>query len=85
MLSYDHCTYGSDTHGPISLLDHVICSRDMHNLNKYVYILDKSPSSDHLPLSSDHLPLSTFKEHTLYVIKWSDVSRVSLDKSKKLT
>ena len=42
----------NDAHGPTSLVNHAICSRDMHNLIKHDSILDKPPSSDHLLLST---------------------------------
>ena len=64
----------------------------MHNLIKHVSILDKPPSSDHLPLFtvfnivfSDNAPLKDIYCADKKVIKWCDATRVSLDKYKMLT
>ena len=44
-------TYVSDAHHSTSWLDHVICSSNMHNvIGSIYYVVDKLPSSDHLPL-----------------------------------
>ena len=44
-------TYVSDAHCTTSWLDHVLCSQDIQSKLKVIDILDKLPSSDHLPLS----------------------------------
>jgi exonuclease III len=44
-------TYVSDAHGSTSWLDHYICSHTMYNEICAINIVDKLPSSDHLPLS----------------------------------
>ena len=41
----------SDAHCTTSWLDHVLCSQDIQSKLKLIDILDKLPSSDHLPLS----------------------------------
>ena len=43
-------TYVSDAHNSTSWLDHIICSHNVHSKIKAIKILDKLPSSDHLPL-----------------------------------
>ena len=43
-------TYDSDAHSTTSWLDHFICSYDLHVSIFDMQILDKSPSSDHLPV-----------------------------------
>ena len=43
-------TYVSDAHHSTSWLDHVICSSNMHSAIGGIYVVDKLPSSDHLPL-----------------------------------
>ena len=43
-------TYVSDAHHSTSWLDHVICSSNLHNAIGSIYVVDKLPSSDHLPL-----------------------------------
>ena len=43
-------TYVCDAHHSTSWLDHVICSSNMHNAIGSIYVVDKLPSSDHLPL-----------------------------------
>ena len=43
-------TYVSDAHFTTSWLDHVLCSQDIHSKLDSVKILDKLPSSDHLPI-----------------------------------
>ena len=76
--------YVSDVHGSTFWLDHVICSRDMHNLIKK-NIPDKPPSSNHLPLSTVFNITLNDNLHVKKVIKWCDASHVSLDKYKMLT
>ena len=44
-------TYVSDAHCTTSWLDHVLCSQDLQRKLQLINILDKLPSSDHLPLS----------------------------------
>ena len=46
----DKYTYVSDAHSTTSWLDHVICSYDLHTKILEMQILEKSPSSDHLPI-----------------------------------
>ena len=43
-------TYVSDAHNSTSWLDHFICSHSVHSLITDLHILDKCPSSDHLPV-----------------------------------
>ena len=43
-------TYVSDAHHSTSWLDHVICSSNMHSAIGGINVVDKLPSSDHLPL-----------------------------------
>ena len=43
-------TFVSDAHSTTSWLDHFICSHDLHQRITSLYILDKSPCSDHLPI-----------------------------------
>ena len=43
-------TYVSDAHNTTSWLDHIICSFDFYSIISDLFILDKLPSSDHLPL-----------------------------------
>ena len=43
-------TYVSDAHSTTSWLDHIICSFDFYSIISDLFILDKLPSSDHLPL-----------------------------------
>ena len=92
LLPYDSLTYVSVAHGSSIWLGHAICSRDMHNLIKYVFILDKPPSSNHLPIFtvfnivfSDNAPLTNIHRTDKKVIKWSYATRVTLDKHKMLT
>ena len=42
--------YVSDAHSTTSWLDHIICSHDVKCKMTVIEILDKLPSSDHLPL-----------------------------------
>ena len=42
--------YVSDAHHSTSWLDHVICSSNMHSAIGGINVVDKLPSSDHLPL-----------------------------------
>ena len=44
-------TYVSDAHNTTSWLDHVLCSHDMNTKLSSLRILNKFPSSDHLPMS----------------------------------
>ena len=44
-------TYVGDVHCTTSWLDHVLCSQDIQSKLKVIDILDRLPSSDHLPLS----------------------------------
>ena len=44
-------TYVSDAHCTTSWLDHMVCSQDIRSKLKMIDILDKLPSSNHLPLS----------------------------------
>ena len=48
----DKYTYVSDAHMSTSWLDHYICSTSMHQNISYMTILDKLPSSDHLPIAA---------------------------------
>ena len=48
--SSDKYTYVSDAHSTTSWLDHFICSYDLHTRIVDLQILEKSPSSDHLPV-----------------------------------
>ena len=43
-------THVSDAHNTTSWLDHVICSQDIKRKLVFIDILDRLPSSDHLPL-----------------------------------
>ena len=43
-------TYVSNAHSSTSWLDHIICSFDFYSIISDLFILDKLPSSDHLPL-----------------------------------
>ena len=43
-------TYVSDAHNSTSWLDHFICSRGVQSLVTGIHIIDKLPSSDHLPV-----------------------------------
>ena len=43
-------TYVSDAHSTTSWPDHIICSFDFYSMISDLFILDKLPSSDHLPL-----------------------------------
>ncbi len=43
-------TYVSDAHNSTSWLDHFICSHSVNSMITDLYILDKCPSSDHLPV-----------------------------------
>ena len=43
-------TYVSDAHLTTSWLDHVICSHNMNLLVQNLYVLNKLPCSDHLPV-----------------------------------
>ena len=43
--------YVSDAHCTTSWLDHVLCSQDLQRKLRLINVLDKLPSSDHLPLS----------------------------------
>jgi len=45
-------TYVSDAHSTTSWLDHYVCSFSAHNEITLMQILDKLPSSDHLPLAA---------------------------------
>ena len=45
-------TYVSDAHSTTSWLDHIICSHDVKCKMTAIEILDKLPSSDHLPLQA---------------------------------
>ena len=45
-------TYVSDAHSTTSWFDHIICSHDVKCKMTAIEILDKLPSSDHLPLQS---------------------------------
>ena len=45
-------TYVSDAHHRTSWLDHIVCSHDIYYKLTFIKILDKLPSSDHLPLSA---------------------------------
>ena len=47
----DNYTYMSDAQNTTSWLDHIICSHNMHQHISSLEILEKLPSSDHLPLS----------------------------------
>ena len=51
-------TYLSDAHYTTSWLDHILCSHDMNVKLKSLGILDKLPSSDHLPMFADLLFVS---------------------------
>ena len=44
-------TYVSDAHNTTSWLDHVLCSHDISTKLSSLRILNKFPSSDHLPMS----------------------------------
>ena len=62
--SSDKYTYVSDAHTSTSWLDHYICSTSMHRNISYMTILDKLPSSDHLPIAAtftypDDLPVQS--------------------------
>ena len=46
-------TYVSDAHNSTSWLDHFICSHGVQSLVTNIHIIDKLPSSDHLPV--DHI------------------------------
>ena len=57
----------------------------MHTLVKCISILDRPPSSDHLPLAIDfnivlsgNIPFTNIKYSEKKVINWSDASRISL-------
>ena len=43
--------YVSDAHLMTSWIDHELCSHNMNLLVRNMYVIDKLPSSDHLPLS----------------------------------
>ena len=45
-------TYVSDAHATTSWLDHYICSTAMHGVISEMNILDKLPSSDHMPITA---------------------------------
>ena len=42
--------YVSEAHSSTSWLDHILCSFDYYSIILDIFILDKLPSSDHLPL-----------------------------------
>ena len=46
-------TYVSDAHSTTSWLDHIICSHGINSKVTSMNILDKMPSSDHLPLQAE--------------------------------
>ena len=46
-------TYVSDAHSTTSWLDHIICSHGISSKGTSMNILDKMPSSDHLPLQAE--------------------------------
>ena len=92
ILSRDTFTHVSDAHGTTSWLDHGICSNYMHNLINNVCILDKSPSSDHLPVSfifnivfSDYTPFNNCSVVDKKIVKWLNADGQSLHNYKELT
>jgi len=62
-------TYVSDAHNSTSWLDHVICSRSVHSMITDWCIVDKCPSSDHLPV---RLVISTDKMPPIF--RWSNAN-----------
>ena len=50
MVDSGQFTYVSDAHSTTSWLDHIICSHGINSKITSMNILDKIPSSDHLPL-----------------------------------
>ena len=47
-------TYVSGAHSTTSWLDHIICSFDFYSIILDIFILDKLPGSDHLPLCCNY-------------------------------
>ena len=66
--------YVSDAHFTTSWHDHVLCSQDIQSNLDSVKILDKLPSSDHLPISI------TFNVHLQCFVLASSVYLSSRDK-----
>ena len=50
--SSDTHTYVSDSHGTTSWLDHYVCSHSMYSAITGMKVIDRLPSSDHLPISA---------------------------------
>ena len=81
-------TYVSDAHSTTSWLDHIICSFDFYLIISDLFILDKLPSSDHLPLCCTcrfelDLELSDFSGVGVIVpstnYQWCKVSDAEID------
>ena len=62
-------TYVSDAHNYTSWLDHFICSHGVQSLITNIYIIDKLPSSDHLPVGLVYVKIEV-QQHT-YLICFS--------------
>ena len=79
-------TYVSDVHLSTSWLDHYICSHDMHSLVSNVRILDKLPSSDHLPIEAEFetvlqhspAPATPSDQPKEPVFNWSKASKADI-------
>jgi len=52
LLGSNTYTFVSDAHHTVSWLDHFVSSADMHHIIKHISVLDKWPTSDHLPLAT---------------------------------
>ena len=91
LLSHDFFTHVSDAHGSTSWLDHGTCSNYMNNLISNICILNKSPSSDHSPLSfafnitfSDSASFNDSKINYKKIVEWLNAAEHSLLKYKIL-
>ena len=73
----------SDAHSTTSWLDHIICSFDFYSIISDLFILDKLPSSDHLPVCctctcSGAKPLTLRLITIAYVVKYFSVKSTFL-------
>ena len=85
-------TYVSDAHNTCSWLDHVVCSHSMHQYINDLKILDKFPSSDHLPVNvyfnvnltattdtNMRNSCSVDSNDTLLIFKWNDITDTQIN------
>ena len=86
-------TYVSDAHSSTSWLDHIVCSHDVNTKINSIKILDKLPSSDHLPMQMtlaigfnnviDFTVNSCFRDKGIY--NWSKCTSYDLSQYCTLT